>query len=456
MQERAAAGIGPVLRRRLDREGPMATIRDYTLSQLAGIAFENAPASLPGGFTPLTAASLGVVIDALGESFSNGIYQQDNAAALVATGVLGGLSTLVLAFRGADDRTDSVNVLRDPATDYPKFAELIAAVDRLGASGSYEQVAITGHSLGGSLTQLFMASHPAGGSSVHYIADTFGSPGALVADAADARITNFVVVDDPAVFLGENREAVGNTLNGNPLLAQPVAEKASGVFPGLTTQDALDAIPTLTRNYENAGATVDLPGKVGGTGPISSVAGLLLADPAQHEISLYTKEIGDIAFRLPGSGNETLFDSAYYLRHNPDVAAAGVDPQQHFDSFGWHEGRSASAVFDTAFYLQSNPDVAGAGVNPLQHFETFGWREGRSPDELFNTGAYLSGNQDVAASGINPLVHYLLFGWNEGRDPGPDFDTSAYLVANPDVAVAGVNPLAHYLEFGQLEGRAIA
>jgi hypothetical protein len=434
----------------------MATIRDYTLSQLAGTAFEDAPAALPGGFTPLTAASLGVVIDAPGESFSNGIYHQDNAAALVATGVLGGLSTLVLAFRGADDRADSINVLRDPATDYAKFAELIAAVDRLGASGTYEQVAITGHSLGGSLTQLFMANHPAGASTVHYVADTFGSPGALVPDAADARITNFVVVDDPAVFLGENRVAVGNSLNGNPLLAQPVAAKASEVFPGLTTDDAINAIPTLTRNYENAGATVDLPGKAGGTGPISSVLGLLQADPAQHEISLYTKEIGDIAFRLPGSGNEPLFDPAYYLRHNPDVAAAGVDPQQHFDTFGWHEGRSASAVFDTAFYLRSNPDVAAAGVNPLLHFETFGWHEGRSPDALFNTGAYLSGNQDVAAAGINPLVHYLLYGWSEGRNPGPAFDTSSYLVANPDVAAAGVNPLAHYLEFGQFEGRVIA
>ena len=434
----------------------MADIRDYTLAQIAATAFEDAPPSLPGGFTPLTAAALGVVIDAPGESFANGIYRQDNAAALVGTGLLGGQETIVLAFRGADDRVDSNNVLRDPSTDYVKFAELIAAVDRLAASGDFQQVAVTGHSLGGSLTQVFMANHAAGSGPVHYVADTFGSPGALIADSADPRITNFVVVDDPAVFLGENREAVGNVLGGNSLLARGTAELAGQVFPGLTADDALNAIPTFRVNYENAGTTVDLPGKAGGTGPISSVTGLVQADPAQHAITLYIKEIGDIAFRLPGSGNEPLFDPGFYLRHNPDVAAAGVNAQAHFDAFGWHEGRAASATFDTSYYLRNNPDVAAAGVNPLVHFETYGWREGRAPDAVFSPGAYLAGNPDVLAAGVNPLVHYLLYGWSEGRDPGPNFDTTAYLQANPDVAAAGLNPLVHYLEYGMQEGRLIA
>ncbi|SDB68892.1 alpha/beta hydrolase family protein [Belnapia rosea] len=434
----------------------MPTVRDYTLAQFASTAFENTPSALPGGFTPLTPAALGVVVDAPGESFANGVYRQDNAAALVGTGVLGGLNTIVLAFRGADDRTDSNNVLRDPATDYPKFAELVAAVDRLAASGAYQQVAVTGHSLGGSLAQIFMANHPAGATTVHYVSDTFGSPGALVPDANDARITNYVVVDDPAVFLGENREAVGNTIDGNLLLERPAAELAARVFPGLTVDDALDAIPTFSTNYENAGGTVNLPGKAGGTGPISSVTGLLQADPGQHAISTYIKELGNIAFRLPGSGNEGLFDREFYLQRNADVAAAGIDAKQHFDTHGWREGRDASAVFDTGFYLQNNRDVAAAGVNPLAHFETHGWREGRAPDAFFDTGVYLRENPDVAAAGINPLVHYLLFGWNEGRDPGPAFDTASYLLANPDVAAAGINPLEHYLEFGINEGRVIA
>ena len=434
----------------------MTDIRDFTLAQFAAAAFQDAPGALPGGFTPLTAATLGVVIDSPGESLAGGLYRFDNAAALVGTGVLGGQSTLLVAFRGADDRQDSIDVLRDPAVDYAKLAELVGAVDRLAASGGFQQVAITGHSLGGSLTQLFMTNHPAGATPIHYVADTFGSPGALIPDSADPRITNYVVVDDPAVFLGENRAAVGNALGGSDLLARPVAELAAKVFPGLTVDDALQAIPTFTTNYENAGSNVNLPGKAGGTGPISSIAGLVQADPAQHEISLYVREIGDIAFRPTGRGNEPLFDPGFYLRHNPDVAAAGIDPQQHYDSNGWHEGRSPSAAFDPAFYLRTNPDVAAAGINPLQHYETFGWREQRDPNAFFDDGAYLASNPDVAAAGIDPLLHYLTYGWSEGRNPGPAFNTTAYLQNNADVAAAGVNPLLHYLEFGIQEGRVIA
>ena len=45
--------------------------------------------------------------------------------------------------------------------------------------------------------------------------------------------------------------------------------------------------------------------------------------------------------------------------------------------FGWQEGRDPSACFDTLGYLAANPDVAAADVNPLDHFLTFGIYEGR-------------------------------------------------------------------------------
>jgi hypothetical protein len=41
------------------------------------------------------------------------------------------------------------------------------------------------------------------------------------------------------------------------------------------------------------------------------------------------------------------FDAQYYLLHNPDVAAARVDPLFHFNAVGWHEGRNPNALFDT-------------------------------------------------------------------------------------------------------------
>jgi len=74
-----------------------------------------------------------------------------------------------------------------------------------------------------------------------------------------------------------------------------------------------------------------------------------------------------------------LFDARYYLAANPDIAAAGIDPLDHFLAHGWREGRNPNARFDVAYYLAANTDVADAGVNPLVHYARFGQREGRLP-----------------------------------------------------------------------------
>ena len=89
-----------------------------------------------------------------------------------------------------------------------------------------------------------------------------------------------------------------------------------------------------------------------------------------------------------------------------------------------------------------------------QHFNAFGWHEGREPNAWFDTQGYLAHYADVAAANVNPLEHYEQFGWKEGRDPASYFDTLGYLAANPDVAAANVNPLDHFLQFGIYEGRA--
>ena len=111
------------------------------------------------------------------------------------------------------------------------------------------------------------------------------------------------------------------------------------------------------------------------------------------------------------------FDAAFYLAHNPDVAAAHVDPYLHYLMYGAREGRDPNPYFDTQYYLSQNPDVAAAGVNPLLHYELYGWKEGRDPSALFDTRAYLTANPDVAAAGVSPLLHFLAYGIYEGRDP---------------------------------------
>ena len=109
------------------------------------------------------------------------------------------------------------------------------------------------------------------------------------------------------------------------------------------------------------------------------------------------------------------FDYVYYLQNNPDVAAAGVDAFQHFQQFGWKEGRDPNALFDTSGYLETYADVKAAGINPLDHYNQFGWHEGRDPSAAFDTTSYLSAYADVNAAHINPLTHFLHFGLNEGR-----------------------------------------
>jgi hypothetical protein len=202
---------------------------------------------------------------------------------------------------------------------------------------------------------------------------------------------------------------------------------------------------------------------------------------------------------------DRLFDAGYYLRQNPDIAAAGADPYQHFMYYGWREGRDPSLLFSVSKYLAANPDVSRAGLNPLFHYEVYGqaegraafpaggaaapdllidpayyaqqlgasivpaglagqqqaswsydmtgWQQGLNPDALFDTNYYLAQNPDVRAAGVDPLKHYEAFGWREGRDPSLLFSTGRYLAANRDVRAVGAQPLLHYVQYGQYEGR---
>lgn len=70
----------------------------------------------------------------------------------------------------------------------------------------------------------------------------------------------------------------------------------------------------------------------------------------------------------------------------------------------------AARAFDAAFYRRTNPDVAAAGLDPLDHFMRFGWREGRDPNAEFSVAAYLRAHPEVAASDENPFVHFLTSG----------------------------------------------
>jgi hypothetical protein len=61
------------------------------------------------------------------------------------------------------------------------------------------------------------------------------------------------------------------------------------------------------------------------------------------------------------------FDATYYASNYPDIAAAGIDPFEHYLLWGFKEGRNPSARFNTRFYIQRylNNDPS---ENPLVHY----------------------------------------------------------------------------------------
>lgn len=76
---------------------------------------------------------------------------------------------------------------------------------------------------------------------------------------------------------------------------------------------------------------------------------------------------------------------------------------------------SISKLFDVAWYLQKNPDVAESDMTPREHYLVSGSYEKRNPSDTFDTMAYYLANPDVAKGGWPALLHYEMFGRAENR-----------------------------------------
>jgi len=104
--------------------------------------------------------------------------------------------------------------------------------------------------------------------------------------------------------------------------------------------------------------------------------------------------------------------------------------------------RQIRKLLDAKFYLRANPDVAAARMDPFKHYVKYGAAEGRQPHPLFDPWHYLA-SCPAALNAENPLLHFLEQSglW---ANPHPLFDCDAYLRAHPDVG----NPLVHYSKAG--------
>lgn len=126
------------------------------------------------------------------------------------------------------------------------------------------------------------------------------------------------------------------------------------------------------------------------------------------------------------------FSPNYYISKYPELSHSNLCPFAHFVLFGKAEGREGieqqpittfpeevHGAFDAEFYLRYNPDIAKAEIDPLTHYMNHGWKELRDPNAEFSTRFYLESNPDIAEAEINPFMHYLLYGRHEKRDSVP-------------------------------------
>ena len=104
-------------------------------------------------------------------------------------------------------------------------------------------------------------------------------------------------------------------------------------------------------------------------------------------------------------------------------------------------GKMLRPLFDGEFYLRSNPDVRAAGMDPLDHYLKYGAAEQRQPHPLFDPVHYLACCPE-ARNAENPLAHFLRTNGGNWPATHPLFDCEAYANARPD---ASGNPLFDYL-----------
>ncbi|HIK12189.1 MAG TPA: FG-GAP repeat protein [Oscillatoriaceae cyanobacterium M33_DOE_052] len=258
----------------------------------------------------------------------------------------------------------------------------------------------------------------------------------------------------------------------------------NGGFPAAINLSKLDGSNGFVLNGAEAedlsGTSVSEAGDINNDGTddlvIGSPGSLFNNTPGKSYAVFGSNNFGNDASNLA----KILFNPGFYLKTNPDVAAAVESGEtrsasEHFNEFGFEEGRVPSAIF--ADYLNQNPDVAAAVAqgdisNGFEHFIKYGFAEGRLPNSEFSLleTFYLAQNPDVAESVkqgtfASGLEHLIRVGLAEGRNPLPSFNAISqtfnaeeYLAQNPDVAEAvnqGAfrNGFEHFVKVGLGEGR---
>jgi glycosyltransferase involved in cell wall biosynthesis len=169
---------------------------------------------------------------------------------------------------------------------------------------------------------------------------------------------------------------------------------------------------------------------------------------------LHYVEYGDMEGRSPS----LWFDTAWYRQeYNIDSKEVALS---HFLKHLHSHKYNPVPVFDVRYYVSHNPDIVAAGVDPFIHFIDTGVFEGRNPSDAFDIKFYVNRYLNGAAN-ENPFLHYLQHRNDPGVEgrlpeneitiprqarhftrPGPDFEL---LRALPESATRRAKLLAYYL-----------
>ena len=142
-----------------------------------------------------------------------------------------------------------------------------------------------------------------------------------------------------------------------------------------------------------------------------------LRSPSPSPVPEFSAEDRELYLTLRENPESIGFNPDTYLKRNPDVAAAGVDPLVHFVEYGRHEGRDTSIFYSPQWHVEMNADHAEHPCNVLLKLArtrsepdrmrvalfAFAWDNAPSPDvyisEVIRTLARLGLNVDVYIGG---------------------------------------------------------
>ncbi|MGZ9063524.1 MAG: M10 family metallopeptidase C-terminal domain-containing protein, partial [Allosphingosinicella sp.] len=220
------------------------------MARLASLAYED-PASLPpsGNWRAFDAIALGLQASnfttGIGRyTFENGVYSVRTGGllgfeaignALVLFGELNGEPTIVIAFRGTDEKPSDFGTY-DFTANYAQFLPLVNAVKQFAAENGVDQIFLTGHSMGAALAQTALGESFATSDGWDEVrAYLFASPGGDEDQAPD------VPADRIMTF---NRRA-----DDIPLAADTIFKETVGPIIDMVTANVRPEIPLLALNH---------------------------------------------------------------------------------------------------------------------------------------------------------------------------------------------------------------